>query len=63
MSAQVKVIKGIALSPKGATLLAGESSRDSLIDLRRALLHSLKAVEKQLGIEHRCPNCAYVLSK
>jgi len=46
-----------------ATLRHEVVSRESLIDLRRALLHSLKAVEKQLGIEQRCPHCAYVLSK
>lgn len=46
-----------------ATMRPETVSRESLLDLRRALLHSLKAVEKQLGIQQRCPNCAFDLSK
>lgn len=61
MQAQVKIIKGIALTRKRDTIAPDD--RRFLIDLRRALLQQLAVIEKRLDIVRRCRQCGHDLSK
>lgn len=56
--------KVLVIKRDSVTLPRGEVvDRAFLIELRRHLLAQLAVIERKLEIQHRCPNCAYDLSR
>jgi len=60
----IKVVKPVDTNGQNRVSIRPEVvDRKFLTELRRALLQQLSVVEKQLGIQQRCPHCAFDLSK